>query len=528
MAREGMRVLVLEKNHYVGGMAGTREILKGCKNEVGASVLFPLAREVLDYFDFEGHGVEFIPLPVMALNLTGLDARPMIFYRNQLRQMWHILRDFGPGALLGFIRLTRFCAYPARMLDRFTPRRAPRSLADILEGAPDAKHRRQLELAFNGSAMDVIEQFFPDPVKHRELRANLAFAATQSTYKGPYSPGSALCLVYTLAQEGASGLMRRVRGGIGRLSEALLRQIEQHGGEVRLKQPVSRVLVEDNRAIGVQLKSGATVMAPFIISNLDKPATFDHLLAEVPLPEAARERVTATLHRGAYVHMLFKLDRLPEFAPPLAYLNRDPHSRFGGAMVFDPELMQACFEQCQRGELPPRLPVAYQFPSLMDDTLAPPGQHIASAYGFYFPCDAPRDQRGRLRDQVAERVIDQISEYFPGFRQAILDKAVFSSDHFAAMHGATNGDFTHGLIHPEQMLAARSLVADSGHATPIGQFYLCGASCHPGPGVTFLPGYNCAHEVLVAWRRQRVEDAATGAVMTAPASAAPESAERAA
>jgi len=66
LARSGRRVLVLEKNDYVGGMGGTREILKGCRNEVGASCLFPLSKEVRDYFDFEGHGVEMIPLPVMA------------------------------------------------------------------------------------------------------------------------------------------------------------------------------------------------------------------------------------------------------------------------------------------------------------------------------------------------------------------------------------------------------------------------------------------------------------------------------
>ena len=44
LAKRGLRVLLLEKNRYVGGMAGTREILAGCRNDVGASLLFPLAR----------------------------------------------------------------------------------------------------------------------------------------------------------------------------------------------------------------------------------------------------------------------------------------------------------------------------------------------------------------------------------------------------------------------------------------------------------------------------------------------------
>jgi phytoene dehydrogenase-like protein len=44
LAARGLRVLCLEKNAYVGGMAGTREILSGCRNDVGASLLFPLAK----------------------------------------------------------------------------------------------------------------------------------------------------------------------------------------------------------------------------------------------------------------------------------------------------------------------------------------------------------------------------------------------------------------------------------------------------------------------------------------------------
>lgn len=506
MAREGLKVLVLEKNNYVGGMAGTREILKGCRNEVGASCLFPLSAELLDYFDFEGHGVEFIPLPVIALNLTGLDAKPLLFFANPRKQLWHIVRDFGFRALLGFVRLSQFCNHHARLFDRFSARQAPRSFEAILAAAPDAKAREDLELACHGSAMDVIDRFFPDPVRHRELRAILAFAATQSTYKGPYSEGSALCLVYTMAQEGKGGLMQRVKGGIGQLSEALVRQVDANGGEVRLKQAVDEVIVEHGRAVGVRLKNGEEIRARAVVSNLDKQATFGHLLRAQTLPVAVQAQLDGMLYRGAYVHMLFKLDRVPVFAAELDSLNRIPFSRFGGSMVFEPKEMQRCFEQCQAGQLPDRVPVAYQIPSLLDPTLAPEGFHIASAYGFYFPCEAPKEQRGKLRDQIAELVIEQIDAYLPGFREAIVDKAVFSSDHFSSMHGATNGDFTHGVIHPEQMLGNRSLVEGHAHATPFRHFYLCGSSCHPGPGVTFLPGYNCAHEILAAFRSGEIDE----------------------
>src|SRR4029453_1484931 len=48
VAKRGLRVLCLEKIDYVGGMAGTREILTGCRNDVGASLLFPLAKGVAE------------------------------------------------------------------------------------------------------------------------------------------------------------------------------------------------------------------------------------------------------------------------------------------------------------------------------------------------------------------------------------------------------------------------------------------------------------------------------------------------
>jgi phytoene dehydrogenase-like protein len=52
------------------------------------------------------------------------------------------------------------------------------------------------------------------------------------------------------------------------------------------------------------------------------------------------------------------------------------------------------------------------------------------------------------------------------------------------------------------MIGGRLLVPGSAHATPIAGLYLCGAACHPGPGVTFLPGYGAAYEVAEALRRE--------------------------
>ncbi len=495
-------MLCLEKNAYVGGMAGTREILTGCRNDVGASLLFPLAKGVAEELELARYGVELIDLPIMASNLNSKSSPPAIFYSNPLRMALYVLRHFGVGAMAGFMRLMAFCKYPASVMHRFTPRSIPPTLDDLLAAAPTERQRRQLTLAFSGSAMDLIERFLPDARRHRTLRALVAFAAVQSTYKGPFTPGSALCLVYTFAQNDAGGLMRRVKGGMGMLSEALCRSIADKGGEVRLKAPVARVVIEDGRAVGVELRSGERLTARAVLSNLDKPATFFGLVGREHLDAATIERIERVEHRGAYMHLLFKLRRLPRYGPPFEHLNADPRTRFNTTLVPDPELQQASYEACRRGEVPEHPPVGMQIPTVMDPSLAPPGFHIATTYGFFFPCEAPREERGRLRDAMAERILDRLTEFLPDLRDCIVERAVFSSDHFAAMQGATNGDFTHGLIHPDQMIGGRLLVPGSAHATPIPGLYLCGASCHPGPGVTFLPGYGAAYEVAEALERE--------------------------
>src|SRR5512143_643537 len=256
LAARGLRVVCLEKNAYVGGMAGTREILSGCRNDVGASLLFPLAKGLEAELELARYGVEFIDLPIMASNLSSHQSPPAIFYANPLRMAAHVLRHFGVRAMIGFVRLMAFCRYPASLMDRFTPRSIPRTLDELLARAPTARKRRQLELAFNGSAMDLVDRFLPDRRRHRTLRALVAFAAVQSTYKGPFTPGSALCLVYTFAQNEGGGLMRRVKGGMGSLSEALCRSITDKGGEVRFKTSVRRIVIENGRATGVELRDG--------------------------------------------------------------------------------------------------------------------------------------------------------------------------------------------------------------------------------------------------------------------------------
>jgi phytoene dehydrogenase-like protein len=212
---------------------------------------------------------------------------------------------------------------------------------------------------------------------------------------------------------------------MGSLSEALCRSIADKGGEVRRKTPVRRILIEGARAAGVELRDGRRITAQAVVSNLDKPATLFGLVGREHLDPESIERIERIEHRGAFMHLLFKLRRLPRYGPPFEHLNSDPHTRFNTTLVPDPELQQASYEACRRGEVPEHPPVGMQIPTVMDPSLAPEGFHIATTYGFFFPCESAKEKRGALRDQMAERILDRLSEFLPDLRDCIVERAVF-------------------------------------------------------------------------------------------------------
>jgi phytoene dehydrogenase-like protein len=502
LAKEGQRVLTLEKNRYVGGMAATVEIFEGFKFDIAAGTLFPLSRQVVDDLELEKCGLEFVDAPkdvaVGAIGVGTPGDKSLIVYSDAGQMMKHMLEDHGEGAVQGMMALRDFCTTAGESIDRFNALRRPKSLGAIIDAAPTLQAKDMMRIAFFGSAMDLINVFFPDPDKHRVIRGQLAFAAVQSASMGPYSPGTALCLVYTLASlSGDEAYGRHVRGGMGRIMEGLQKSIEAKGGEVRLGSPVKKVSVKNGTAVGVELQSGEAIPASVVLSNLDPYATFIGMVGEDNLPSDFVHGVKRINFNNTYLQIHAALREPPRLGGDYAFANEAGAGYLGDLSMFhSPEHLERSWDACKWGRVPEDPVFTCVFPSRGDDSLAPAGCHTAYIFAYYFPVAAPREQHGRLKNEMADKVIDKITRYAPNFRDAIVNLAVFAPYHYESMFGCTNGDFTHGLIRPEQMCDFRPVVGWSRYKTPVENLYLCGAGCHPGPGVTFLPGYNSAHEVL--------------------------------
>jgi phytoene dehydrogenase-like protein len=497
MARGGMRVLCVEKNHFIGGMASTVELIRGYRFELAGSIQFPVPNEVYEDLDFDA-----CPLyepEVQSASIGPADQPPLFLYSDPERLLEHLGEVLGIEAVLGMAEVAAWAEAPARAIGRFDVRRPPRSLDEMWACATNEQEREAMRLAFFGSVMDVIDRYLPDKSKHAPVRSMLSFLSVNSTFRGPATPGSALCLAFALASPGTA-TMSKVRGGLGAMAEHLRELFERHGGELRRHTKVSRIVVDGDAVRGVELGDGTTVTAPVVVSNLDPTTTFFSLVGPEALPDAFASRVAAIDHRAAYFQAHFALSGLPEYRGPYEELNGSQYGRnvtfFGTA-----EEMQSDFEGCSRGIVPPSPSFNLAIPSLDDPSLAPDGMHAASSFAFYLPIGADRETQNRLRDEMAERIVAKIAAVAPNFPDLIDRQLNYPAFTYELMFGCTGGDFTHGLLQPEFMGPFRPGPRGwPDNPVPVEGLYLCGAGCYGGPGVTFIPGYNCGYTVLEGTR----------------------------
>src|SRR3954447_11184526 len=99
MARNGMRVLVLEKNQYVGGMAATTELIRGYRYEIAGAVLFPLPDEIFDALDLRA--CPTLDSEEMSVNIGEPGPPPMLFYADPEQLMNHLIETNGLDAVTG-------------------------------------------------------------------------------------------------------------------------------------------------------------------------------------------------------------------------------------------------------------------------------------------------------------------------------------------------------------------------------------------------------------------------------------------
>ncbi len=333
------------------------------------------------------------------------------------------------------------------------------------------------------------------------MLATLGWHAINDSTAGPSTPGSAYVLLHDHASEQAGGGIRQwgfVRGGIGRLPEAMADAAREAGAVVRTEAPVEKILVEDGRAAGILLADGEEIRARRVVSNADPKTTLIGLLDEGLLPERFAAALNAYRCEGTSVKINLAVDQLPMATALSGKNGRGAQPYHGGIAEINPTIAQMDAAQAEaRAGRPAGDPhIELCIPTVHDPSLAPEGKHVVTIDVNSQPYTLAEDGWDEIRDQVADRAIAKIGEYFPNLPGSILERQVLAPPDLERVLGIWGGHALHGEMAFDQLFNLRPVRGWGEYRTPVADLWLCGAGTHPGGGVTGANGRNCARELL--------------------------------
>ena len=513
LAARGLAVCVLERRAVVGGAAVTEEFHPGFRNSTASYTVSLLHPKVIRDLRLAEHGLRIVLRPVS--NFLPLpDGRHLVvgggLAATQSEVAKFSCRD--ADALPAYYAMLDRVAGVLRDLLLATPPNVGSGLPALLDAWKVAKRFRRLDLAgrrdvldlFTKSAGDVLDRWF----ESAPIKAAFGFDAVVGNFASPYTPGSAYVLLHHVFGEvnGQRGQWGHAIGGMGAITQAMAKECAARGVVVRTEAPVARVHVDGGRAAGVVLESGEIVAARRVVANVTPKLLFEQLVAPEHLPDDFRARIAGYRCGSGTFRMNVALAELPDFA---ALPGRTARPHHGSGIIVAPSLdymERAYFDAKTRGWSAQPI-VELLIPSVVDDSLAPPGAHVASLFCQHVHPELPKVAAGRTwddaRDEVADLMIDTVNRVAPNFRASVLARRALTPLDLERDFGLTGGDIFHGRLTLDQLFAARPVLGHANYRMPVRGLYLCGSGAHPGGGVTGIPGHNAAREILRDARRRR-------------------------
>jgi phytoene dehydrogenase-like protein len=504
LAMAGLRVKVVDRRKVVGGAAVTEEFHPGFRNSVAAYTVSLLNPQIITDLKLAERGLRiverraqnFLPAPDGSYLLTGEgrtrqslaklsehDAERLDAFNLRLEEIADVLRAFVLRA-------------PPNIVEGFGARAIRESFnalgtASILRRLSLDQQRTLLDL-FTRSAGEMLDEVFESDL----VKALFGFDAIVGNYASPYAAGSAYVMLHHAFGEvnGKKGVWGHAIGGMGAITQAMARAAREAGAEITLDAGVREVIVERDRVAGVILDNGETIRARYVASGVNPKLLYTQLLPADALPAGFLARIQHWRNGSGTFRMNVALSALPSFtALP------GPGDHLTAGIIIAPSLgyMDRAWQDARNDGWSREPVVEVLVPSTLDETLCPPGQHVASLFCQHV---APELSDGRSwddhREEVADLMIATVDHYAPGFSASVIGRQILSPLDLERQFGLLGGDIFHGALTLNQLFSARPMLGHADYRGPLKALYHCGSGAHPGGGVTGAPGHNAARVIL--------------------------------
>lgn len=493
MARAGFKVLVLERRMEIGGGLATEKVtIPGWIHNTHAvyHMMVDYAPVFNDLELLTTYGLDFVrPEPVMTMPLS--DGRAVCLYSDPEKTAENFA-NFSKADSEAYLEMQQqFGLLMSEFLGPATYEK-PHPPLQQLANLQKSEIGRTIDGLTAQTPLEIVEGWF----ENEHIRGLMLYAAC---IWGLDYDLEGLGYLVPLMLERATNY-RLLRGGSHQLSNRLSKDIYAHGGMILGSQLIKRIVVDNGRAVGVEMEDGTLHQAKhFVASSLDPHQTFvdyvgeDHLDADFAVRVKDWEWDTWSLNG---VHLA--LAEPPDFTS--AAWNPDVNNAFVYVLGYDThEDVIDHWDAVFAGELAPEAGFNACFPSVHDPGQAPAGKAsgLISEHAPYELLDEGSDAWYRIRDERADELCATLRTYAPNLTKDKIVWRYLSTPKDVANKFATmaNGSIKHGAYKPLQMGYLRPNEECSHNRTPIEGLYVCGASVFPGGLVTFGPGYCAANQL---------------------------------
>jgi phytoene dehydrogenase-like protein len=514
LAKKGWKVLVLERRSLVGGACVTEELAPGYKASTASYVVSLLLPEIVEELELKRHGYK--TLPRNPSSFTPFEDGRYLFLGPDQEFNRKEISKFSEKDALAFKEYETLLERVAEKIEPLLNRRS----ADVIP-LPESWRKQSFSKKFseiklgyqNFQAFKSLGEDLPDAMElltgnskiildrwfeSDELKGTLATDAIIGTFQ-PYSAaGTSYVLLHHVmgAAGGARGVWAYVEGGMGALSEAIASSAKEQGVEIRIETAIEEILVEGDRVTGVRLENGEIVKTRRIASSVDPHLTFEKMLSPQHLPDNFLKAIQRIDYSSASLKINLAVSELPNFTCLPGNEEVGPQHRGTIHIGAMPEYLERAYDDAKYGRPSQHPIVEMTIPTSVDKTLAPEGHHILSLFVQYAPYHLAEGSWDDIKEEFADRCINEIAKFAPNVPKSILHRQVLSPVDLERIFGLTGGNIFQGSMSLNQLGPLRPVPGWSDHRTPVNGLYICGSASHPGGGVMGACGKNAAMEMI--------------------------------
>jgi phytoene dehydrogenase-like protein len=471
LAKQGKKVLVLERRAIVGGSVVTETFGEGFNVDsvqTGGTLRPDIIKDLK---------LAFSPVKERPAFISLLPNSNSLILHSDSAKTTATIKKFSEKDAARWPEFVRFMNVSAKILEQAYATIMPRLPMNLNAKEGFGLMELGLNLRLAGrkdmlnfiralpmTAQELTEEYF----ESEAVKAAVASLGIHGVTLGPMGAGTGYALIHNWMNRG--GLSHVNVGRAGEITSALANAVRSFGGEIRTNAEVACIKVENQVVKGVILSKGEEISANVILSSADPKHTLLKLVGPRELPPEFVWHVQSIKMRGsvAKVHLL----------------TDGKHGIPNGTVVLAPSIkyLEHAYDSAKYGEIS-------ENPYLEITT----SDNIVSMHFQFAPHKLKSGQWTVEREKLEKIALSTLGRYFPNLQ--ISNSHVITPQDLETTYGLTEGDINHGQLMLDQFLFMRPIPGWSNHKTPIDNLYLCGGGVHGGGGVSGVAGRNVV-EVL--------------------------------